>query len=81
LPHVERFDSLAVTHTVQLRKIKAIKHSERVIAYFRNHLSLNLLQWKEGSHDSYLWLWVNMGATFNLFVYVVYVAPVGSKHH
>jgi hypothetical protein len=37
-------------------------------------------QWKEGSHDFYLWLRVNMGAVPNLFICVVYVAPVGSKH-
>jgi hypothetical protein len=37
-------------------------------------------QWKEGSHDSYLWLQVNIGAALDLFVYVVYVAPIGCKH-
>jgi hypothetical protein len=37
-------------------------------------------QWKEGGHDSYLWLRVSTGATPNLFVYVVYVALIGSKH-
>jgi len=37
-------------------------------------------QWKEGSHDSYLWLRVNRGAAPNLFICMVYVAPIGSKH-
>jgi hypothetical protein len=37
-------------------------------------------QWKEGSHNFYLWLWVNRGVTPNLFVCVVYVALVSSKH-
>ncbi len=37
-------------------------------------------EWKEGSHDSYLWLWVNMSVALDLFVCVVYVALVGSKH-
>ncbi len=61
-------------------KTKAIKHSEGVVAYFRSHLNPNLSQWKEGNHNSYLWIQVSRGATPNLFVYVVYVAPVGSKH-
>jgi hypothetical protein len=60
LPHVEGFDSLAIARTVQLGRTKAIKHSGGVVAYFRNHLSPNLSQWKERSHDSYLWLRVNM---------------------
>jgi hypothetical protein len=34
----------------------------------------------EGSHDSYLWLPVSKGVALDLFVYVVYVAIVGSKH-
>jgi hypothetical protein len=37
-------------------------------------------QWKEGSHDFYLWLRVSKGAAPNLFLYVVYVALVSSKH-
>jgi endonuclease/exonuclease/phosphatase (EEP) superfamily protein YafD len=37
-------------------------------------------QWKERSHDSYLWFKVNKGATPNLIVCVAYVAPIGSKH-
>ncbi len=37
-------------------------------------------QWKEGSHDSYLWLRVSRGVAPDLFVYVVYVTPGGSKH-
>jgi len=37
-------------------------------------------QWKEGSHDSYLWIQVSRGVTPDLFVYVVYIAPIGSKH-
>jgi len=65
---------------MQLGKTKAIKHSGGVVVYFRNHLSPNLSQWKEGSHDFYLWLWVSRDATRDLFVCVVYVAPVGSKH-
>jgi hypothetical protein len=48
--------------------------------YFCNHLSPNLSQWKEGSHDSYLWLLVSRGVAFYLFVYVAYAAPIGSKH-
>jgi hypothetical protein len=51
-----------------------------VVVYFPNHLSPNLSQWKEGNHDYYLWLQVNKGAAPNLFVCVVYVALVGSKH-
>jgi hypothetical protein len=43
LPHVEGFDSLAVARIVQLGRTKAIKHSGGVGAYFRSHLSLNLL--------------------------------------
>jgi len=65
---------------MQLGNIKAIKHSGGVVAYFRSHLKPNLSQWKEGSHDSYLWLWVSRGAAPDLFVYVVYIAPIGSKH-
>jgi hypothetical protein len=76
---------------VQLKETKAIKHSKMVIAYFRSHLSPNLSQWKDGSYDSYLWLWVNRGdapdlfvclvyAALDLFLCVVYTAPVGSKH-
>ncbi len=80
LSHVERFDSLAITHTVPLGRTKAIKHSGGVVVYFRSHLSPNLSQWKEGSHDSYLWLRVNKSVAPDLFVYVVYIAPIGSKH-
>jgi hypothetical protein len=80
LPHVEGFDSLAVVRIVQLGKTKAIKHSKGVVTYFHSHLSPNLSQWKEGSHDSYLWLWVSRGAAPDFFVCVVYVAPIGSKH-
>jgi hypothetical protein len=61
-----------------VRKNKTIKHSEGVVA--KVHLNPNLSQWKEGNHDYYLWLWVNSGIAFDLFVCVVYVAPVGSKH-
>jgi len=42
LPHVERFNSLAVARTMQLGNTKATKHSERVAAYFRNNLRPNL---------------------------------------
>jgi len=80
LPHVERFDSLVIARTMQMGKTKAIKHNEGVIVYFCSHLSPNLSQWKEGSHDSYLWLWVNRGVAPDLFVYVVYAALVASKH-
>ncbi len=65
---------------MQLGKTKAIKHNLGVIAYFRNHLSPNLSQWKEGSHDSNLWLRVSRGVTFDLFVYVLYTAHVDYKH-
>jgi hypothetical protein len=80
LPHVEGFDSLVVACTMQLRNTKATKHSRGVVTYFRSHLRPNLLKWKEGSHDSYLWLRVSKGATPDLFVCVVYVAPISSKH-
>jgi hypothetical protein len=80
LPHVEGFDSLAVAHTVQLGNTKATKHNGGVVAYFHSHLKPNLSKWKKGSHDSYLWLRVSRGAAFDLFVCVVYVAPIGSKH-
>jgi len=80
LPHVERFDSFAVARTMQLGRTKAIKHSKGVVAYFHNHFNPNLSQWKEGSHNFYLWLQVNKGATPNLFVCVVYATLVGSKH-
>jgi endonuclease/exonuclease/phosphatase (EEP) superfamily protein YafD len=80
LPHIEGCDSLAVVCTMQLGKIKAIKHSGGVVVYFRSHLSPNLSHWKEGSHDSYLWLQVNRGNTLNLFICMVYAAPIGSKH-
>jgi sulfur relay (sulfurtransferase) DsrF/TusC family protein len=62
-----------------LGKTNAIKHTEGFITYFRNHLNPNLSQWKEGSHDFYLWIWVSRGAVPDLFVYVVHAAPVGSK--
>jgi len=65
---------------MQLGKTNAIKHSGGVITYFHNHLSPNLSQWKEGSHNSYLWIRVNKDAAPNLFVYVVYATPIGSKH-
>jgi len=39
-----------------------------------------LSQWKEGSHDSYLWIWVSRGVALDSFVCVVYVALVSSKH-
>jgi len=80
LPHVEGFDSLIVARTMQLGNTKATKHNEGVVAYFCSHLRPNLSQWKEGAHDSYLWLWVSKGAAPDLFVCVVYVAPFGSKH-
>jgi hypothetical protein len=80
LPHVERFDSLVVACTMQLGNTKATKHSGGVAVYFRSHLRPNLSQWKEGNHNSYLWLRVSRGAAPDLFVYVVYVAPIGSKH-
>ncbi len=57
-----------------------IKHSEGVDVYFRCHLSPNLAQWKEGSHDSYLWLRVKRSVAPDLFVYVVYTIPISSKH-
>jgi hypothetical protein len=34
----------------------------------------------EGNNDFYLWLWINRGAALDLFVCVVYIAPVNSKH-
>ncbi len=37
-------------------------------------------QWKEGTHNSYLWLRVSRGVAPDLFVYMVYVAPIGFKH-
>jgi len=37
-------------------------------------------QWKKRNCDFYLWLWVNKGAALDLFVCMVYIAPVGSKH-
>jgi hypothetical protein len=57
-----------------------IKYSGGVAAYFHNHLNPNLLEWKEGNHDFYLWLRVSKGAAPDLFVCVVYVAPISSKH-
>jgi hypothetical protein len=60
---------------MQLGKTKAIKHSRGVDFYFRSHFSPNLSQWKEGSHNSYLWLQVNRGVASNLFVCMVYVVP------
>jgi hypothetical protein len=39
-----------------------------------------LSQWKGGNHDFYLWLWVSRGVAPDLFVWVVYIAPIGSKH-
>jgi hypothetical protein len=80
LPHVEGFDSLVVARTMQLGRTKAIKHSGGVIVYFHRHLNRNLSQCKEGNHDSYLWLRVNMSVAPDLFICVMYVAPVGSKH-
>jgi hypothetical protein len=65
---------------MQLRKTKAIKHSKGVVAYFCNHLNPNLSQWKEGSHNFYLWLRVSRGVTLDLFVCMVYIALVGFKH-
>jgi len=80
LPHVERFASLVVARTMQLGKTKSIKHSGGVTDYFRSHLNPNLSQWKERSHNFYLWLQVDRGAAPDLFVYVVYTVPVGFKH-
>jgi hypothetical protein len=80
LSHIEGLDSLAVTCIVQLGKTKVIKHNGGVVTYFRNHLSPNLSKWKEGNHDSYLWLRVNKGVALDLFVCVVYFTLVGSKH-
>ncbi len=57
-----------------------IEHSGGVVTYFHSHLSPNISQWKEGSHDSYLWIRVSNGDAPDLFVYMVYVALVGSKH-
>jgi hypothetical protein len=51
-----------------------------LVAYFFSHLNQNLSQWKEGSHNSYLWLWVSKGVASDLFVYVMYATLVGSKH-
>ncbi len=68
LPHVEGSDSLAVARTMQLGNTKVTKHSGGFAAYFRSHLRPNLSQWKERSHDSYLWLWVSKGAAPDLFV-------------
>jgi hypothetical protein len=65
---------------MQLERTKVIKHYWGVATYFRNHLNPNLSQWKEGSHDSYLWLQVNKNVALDLFVFVVYAALVGSKH-
>jgi hypothetical protein len=65
---------------MQLGNTKRTKHSGGVVAYFHSHFRPNLSQWKEGSHDSYLWLRVSKGAAPDLFVCVVYVAPIGSKH-
>jgi hypothetical protein len=62
------------------RKKKTIKHNRGVVPSFRIHLSPKLSYLKEGSHNFYIWLRVNRGAPFDLFVYVVYVALVGSKH-
>jgi hypothetical protein len=42
LPHVEGFDSLVVTCTMQLGKTKVIKHGGGVVVYFHIHLSPNL---------------------------------------
>jgi hypothetical protein len=61
LSHVEWFDSLVVACIMQLEKKNAIKHSRGAATYFRSHLSPNLSQWKEGSHDSYLWIQVSKG--------------------
>jgi hypothetical protein len=61
-------------------KKKTIKHSRGVVAYFLSHLNPNLSQWKEGGHNSYLWLRIHKGATLDLFVCMVYATPVGSKH-
>jgi hypothetical protein len=39
LPHVERFNSLAVAHIVQLGRIKAIKHSGGLLLTFATTLA------------------------------------------
>jgi hypothetical protein len=79
LPHIQGCDSFVVVRTMQLGKTNAIKHNRGVIVYFRNYLSPNLSQWKEGSHDSYLWIQVSKGAVPDLFVCVVYVAKHKSE--
>jgi hypothetical protein len=56
LPYVEGFDSFVVVRTMQLGETNAIKHSGGVVVFFCSYLNLNLSQWKEGSHDFYLWL-------------------------
>jgi len=78
--HFPGCDSLVVACTMQLGKINVIKHSGGVVVYFRSHLNPNLSQWKEGSHDFYLWIRVSRGAAIDLFVCVVYAALIGSKH-
>ncbi len=35
---------------------------------------------EEGNHNSYLWLQVDKGVAPDLFIHMVYVAPIGSKH-
>ncbi len=57
-----------------------IKHNGGIVAYFHSHLRPNLSQWKEGSHDSYLWLLVSKGVAPDLFVCMVYATSIGSKH-
>ncbi len=79
MPHVKGFDSLTILRSMQLGK-KNDKTYQGVATYFHSHLNPNLSQWKERSHDSYPWLWVNKGVAPNLFVFVVYVAHVGSKY-
>jgi hypothetical protein len=80
LSHVEGCDSLAVACIVQLGKTKVVKHSGGFVVYFRSHFNPNFSQWKKRSHNSYLWLPFSRGATPDLFVCVVYIALVGSKH-
>jgi hypothetical protein len=63
-----------------LGRTKAIKYNRGVVVYFCSHLNPNLSQWKEESHDFYLWLRASKGVAPNLFVCMLYVGLIGSKH-
>jgi hypothetical protein len=78
-----RVVTLVVARIMQLGKIKVIKYKGGgglLLTSIATSPQTYHSGWKEGSHNYYLLLRVNRGDALDLFVCVVYVTPVGSKH-